>query len=100
VGIKKERKSFPKEFKKEVVRVILEEGRRVSAVAQEFDIHPNVIHRWKREYLLDNENAFSGGGHLNHPTEKMHQLQKELKSVKEERDILKKALAILSNPSR
>ena len=100
MGIKKERRSFPKDFKKEVVLLITEEGRQVLDVAQELDIHPNVLHRWKREYLLYDENAFPGKGQLKHPTEEMYRLHKELESVREERDILKKALGILSNRSR
>ena len=100
MGIKKERRSFPKEFKKEVIRGIIEEGRQILAVAQERDIHPNVLYRWKREYLLYNENAFPGKDHLNHRREEINQLRKELESAKEERDILKKALAILSNRSQ
>ena len=52
---KKERRTFDKEFKKEVVSLVTKKGRMVSEVARDLDIHPNVIHRWKREYLEDIE---------------------------------------------
>ena len=100
MGIKQVRRKFPRDFKREVVRSLLEEQRQVLDVAREHDIHPNILHRWKREYLLYNDNAFPGKGHTKHPREEMDRLQKELESVKEERDILKKALAILSERSR
>ena len=32
----------------------------VSEVARDLDIQPNVIHRWKREYWEDIEDAFPG----------------------------------------
>lgn len=100
MGTKKERRSFSKEFKEKVVLLIIEERRSIQDVAQAFDIHPNVIHRWNREYLLYKNNAFPGKGHLRNTGEEMSRLQRELESVKEERDILKKALAILSNRSK
>ena len=45
MGNKRERRTFDKEFKKEVVRLVTEGGRKVSGVARDLDIHPNVIHR-------------------------------------------------------
>ena len=41
---KKERRTFDKEFKKEVVSLVTKKGRMVSEVARDLDIHPNVIH--------------------------------------------------------
>jgi transposase len=53
VGNKKERRTFDKGFKKEAACLITQGGRKVSEVARDLDIHPNIIHRWKREYLED-----------------------------------------------
>jgi len=57
---KKDRRTFDKEFKKEAACLVTEGGRKVSEVARDLDVHPNVIHRWKREYLGDTEDAFPG----------------------------------------
>lgn len=97
---KKERRTFDKEFKKEVARLVTEGGRHVTEVARDLDIHPNVIHRWKREYLGDIEDAFPGKGHMKPEEEEMRRLRKRLTDVTEERDILKKALAIFSQHPR
>jgi len=97
---KKERRTFDKEFKREVACLVTEGGRKVSEVAQDLDIHPNVIHRWKREYLGDTEDAFPGKGHMKPEEEEMRKLKKTLVDVTEERDILKKALAIFSRHPR
>ena len=59
---KREQRTFDKEFKKEVARLVTEGGRHDSEVARDLDVHPNVIHRWKREYLEDIEDAFPGKG--------------------------------------
>jgi len=97
---KKERRTFDKEFKKEVVSLVTKKGRMVSEVARDLDIHPNVIHRWKREYLEDIEDAFPGKGHMKPEEEELRKLKKRLTDVTEERDILKKALAIFSKHPR
>lgn len=97
---KRERRGFDKEFKKEVVRLVTQGGRKVSEVARDLDIHPNVIHRWKREYLGDIEDAFPGKGRMKPEEEEMRKLKKTLVDVTEERDILKKALAIFSKHPR
>lgn len=97
---KRERRTFDKEFKKEVTHLVAEGGRNVSEVARDLDIHPNVIHRWKREYLGDIEDAFPGKGRMKPEEEEMRKLKKTLVDVMEERDILKKTLAIFSKHPR
>jgi len=100
MGNKRERRRFNKEFKKEVARLVTEGRRKVSEVGRDLDIHPNVIHRWKREYLEDIEDAFPGKGHMRPEEEEMRKLKKILADVTEERDIVKKALAIFSKHPR
>ena len=51
---------------------------------------------WIREYSDDPEYAFPGQGKLKTPDEELYRLRKENKDLKEERDILKKALSIFS----
>lgn len=100
MGEKRGRRSFDREFKKEVVHLVTEGGRKLSEVARDLDIHPNVIHRWKREHLGDTEDAFPGKGHMKPEAEEMRRIRKALADVTEERDILKKALAIFSKHPR
>ena len=82
--------------KREVACLVTDGERKVSEVARDLDIHPNVIHRWKREYLGDTEDAFPGKGRMKPEEEEMRKLKRSLADVTEERDILKKALAIFS----
>ena len=97
---KKERRNFDRVFKEEVVRLVTEGGRAVSEVAKDLDIHPNVIHRWKRMYLQEGKDAFPGKGHMKPEEEELRRLKRRLADVEEERDILKKALAIFSKHPR
>ena len=93
---KRARRKFTKEFKIEAVRLVKQRAGKVTEVADNLGIHPVVLHRWIREFSEDPEYAFPGQGKMKTPDEEVHKLKKELKDLKEERDILKKALAIFS----
>lgn len=94
------RQKFTQEFKKEAVLLVVEQGRSVASVARDLGIHENQVFRWKRAYLNDHEDAFPGKGHLHPKDEEIRRLKRELEDVKEERDILKKAVAIFSKRPR
>lgn len=85
------RRSYSKEFKVNAVKMVLEEGRRASEVARELNISPNSIFNWKRQYLEDQQESFPGKGNLKPRDEQIRQLELEVKRLKDERDILKKA---------
>jgi len=84
------------EFKQEVVRLVVEQGRKVPAVAQELGISPKNIYHWLKQYKEHGKDAFPGKGHLMPHDEEIRKLKKELADVAMERDILKKAVAIFS----
>ena len=92
----RERRKFDREFKIETVRLITERGMSLAQVARDLDIHENVLRKWKSQYLEDVRNAFPGKGRLKPEEEELRRLRRELANVKEERDILKKAVAIFS----
>jgi transposase len=94
------RRRFKREFKLEAVRMVVEGGHRVTEVARDLDLRPDMLRRWQREFEGDQRQAFPGQGHLKPDEEEMRRLRRDLERVREERDILKKALAIFSGPSR
>lgn len=92
------RRKYDRDFKLEAVRLITERGRTIKVVADELGIHPNMLSRWRRQFIKEQEHAFPGKGHLTPLEEEVCRLKKELSDVKEERDILKKAMAVFSRP--
>jgi len=97
---KQTRRKFTKDFKEDAVRLVIEGGRKVSAVARGLGINENMLHRWKREQREAGVRAFPGKGYLRPQDEEMRQLKRENEDLREERDILKKALAIFSKKPR
>ena len=59
-------------------------------------IHENTIYKWMRQYKADPGGAFPGKGRLKPQDEEFRRLQRENEVLREEREILKKALAIFS----
>lgn len=94
------RRKYDREFKLEAVRLVTDGGRPVAEVARDLGIHENLLYNWRRKYLDDSVHSFPGKGHLKPADEELRRLKKELTDVREERDILKKALAIFSKHPR
>ena len=88
-------RQFSKEFKRNALQLV-EKGVSVGKVARDLDVHPNLIHLWRRNYLAEGASAFVGTGKIKPEEAELKRLQKELEDVKEERDILKKALGVFS----
>lgn len=67
-----------------------------SEVNENLGLGPQVVERWIREYEKDKRSAFPGVGQAKESEKEVYVLRRQLKQVEEERDILKKALAIFS----
>lgn len=93
---KEKRRKYDREFKLEAVRLSHEPGRSVSGVARNLGISANVLHRWRGQLANSGETAFPGKGHMTPEQEELRRLRRELADVTEERNILKKALAVFS----
>jgi transposase len=90
------RRKYDRQFKEEAVKLVTEGGRQVTEVARSLGIHENQLHAWKRKYKEDPAGSFPGKGHLKPQDEELRRLQKENANLREDREILKKALAIFS----
>lgn len=86
------RRLYDDAFKKDVVNMVVHQGRNVQEVSESLGVKANLVHRWKREYLgtspSSNSPATATGDVLS--------LQKRIRDLEMERDILKKALGIFS----
>ena len=71
-------------------------GYKEAAVARELGISANLLHRWKQQLGTRGKAAFPGKGHLPPDQEELRRLRQQLRDVTEERDILKKAIAVFT----
>ena len=97
---KKKRKSYSREFKKETVALITDKGYSIAEASRNLGIEYSVLRRWKNQLANDPQNAFPGKGKRKPDDQALQDLQRELERVKEERDILKKALAYFAEDQK
>jgi transposase len=96
----KERKQYSREFKQEAVRLLETSGKSASELERELGIGKGNLWRWKRKLAADGEDAFPGHGRLTPEQDRLRQLERENEILRQERDILKKAVAIFTHPSK
>lgn len=95
-----QRRRYDKQFKMDALRMVEESDRPVAEIARHLGIHPNLLYKWREQYRADPADSFPGKGKLKPADEELRRLRRELEVVTEERDILKKALAVFSRRGR
>ena len=94
------RKKYTREFKIEAVRLVESGGKSGREIEDDLGIGRGQVYRWRRQLAEENGSirAFPGTG--NARDEELVRLKRELAIVREEREILRKAVAIFSRPKR
>lgn len=92
------RKTYSREFKLEAVRLLETSGRGVRELERELGIGSGCLGDWRDAFQKEGEHAFPGKGHLSPEDERIRRLEREVEVLRQERDILKKAVAIFSRP--
>jgi transposase len=92
-------RKFDESFKRQAVANWLSSGRSAEVIAQELGINSNLLYAWRKR--LAPEEVRRPGAKPGSITDLQAQLDaahRELARVREQRDILKKTLGILSDP--
>jgi transposase len=93
-------KKYAAEFKRQGVELAKTSGKSHGEIERELGITTGLLSKWKQGLQSDGIEAFPGNGRLKDSDEEVRRLRRELEIVTQERDILKKALAIFSAESR
>lgn len=96
------RRTYDPEFKIEAVKLVTERGYSLQQAADSLGVSKSVIGKWKQQYLeSDDVNiAFPGKGRMNPVDADRRRLEKEVRDLKIEREILKKAMAYFASPRK
>ncbi len=95
-----QRRKFPREFKIEAVRRVIDSGETATEVARSIGIDPSLLYGWIRQLKAEDKEAFRGNGKLTAQDEEIRRLRRQLADVTEERDILKKTAIWFAKQSR
>jgi transposase len=99
----KPRRKFDETFKREAVQNWLASGKSAEVIAQELGLNANRLYAWRNHFAPAAAGGrAAAGAKPGSPSDLQSQLdatRRELARVREQRDILKKTLGILSEPS-
>jgi transposase len=96
---KRKRRAFTNEFKIQTVRLVRDSGKSIGEVARELDLTESAVRTWVRQATID---AGRGGAGLltTEEREELGRLRREVRTLRMERDILKKATAFFAKESQ
>ena len=96
VSILNQRRAFTPEFKLEAVNLVLNKGYSVTEACDALDIGPTAMRRWIDQYKKEKLGIISEGRKALTPEQRqIQELQKRVDRLELEKDILKKATALL-----
>jgi transposase len=91
------RRSFPDEYKAQVVELCRGGERSVGAVAKDLDLSETAVRRWISQAEIDSGHR---AGLTTAEREELARLRKENRILREERDLLKRAASFFARETR
>ena len=92
------RRSFSPEFKAEVVALVRQPGNTVGSVARDMDLTESAVRGWVAQ--AERDEGVRSDGLTTEERAELARLRKELRETREERDILKRAVAFFARETR
>jgi len=89
-------RTYSKEFKQEALELLESSGKSASELERELGITTGLLLKWQQRYKVDKEQQSLGPSDLAAAQAELRRVTRELVIVTQERDILKKAIAIFS----
>jgi transposase len=94
--MQKEQRTFTREFKQEAVQLVRSSNKSQAQIARDLGIADSTLHHWCQHFAEQGEQAFPGSGHQTPQEAEIRHLKRENDLLRQERDILKKAIGIFS----
>ncbi len=91
------RRSFTEEFKAEVVGLVRQPGNTAASVARDLDLTETAVREWVKQADVD---GGARDGLTTAERAELAQLRREVRVLREERDILKRATAFFARETR
>jgi|SRR5947199_10804428 transposase len=92
------RKTYTREFKLQALRMLTDQGLSVAEAARRLGVGENCLRNWRQAAQEQGEAAFPGQGRPSAEEDELRRLRAEVRRLRAERDLLKKAAAYFANP--
>jgi len=96
---RRSRASFSPEFRLEAAQLVVDQGRTVKEAADAMGVGKSTMDKWVRQLRSERDGKSSQGAPMTPDQRRIRELEKQLRRVEEEKEILKKATALLMSDS-
>lgn len=91
----KQARKYTREYKQEAVRLMETSGKPVAQLARELGLNDNLLYRWRQEFGRQTPEKADRELSASELAAELKRLRRENEVLRQERDILKKAISIL-----
>lgn len=94
----KKRKQYSKEFKTEAVLMVTDQGRSIDDVCQSLSVGQTALRRWIHLHDAEPNSTNTRAGSMTDSPDsiRIKELEKQVKTLQKERDVLKKSIAFFA----
>jgi len=85
---------YPPAFRAEAIRLIRSSGKSMAQIARELEVTTETLRQWMKQADIDD--GLRHDGLTTEETEEVRRLRREIKTLREEREILVKAAAFFA----
>ena len=93
------KRTFTKEYKLEIIELARTSGKSKAQLERELGLTAGQIGNWEKALEQHKEQAFPGTGHQTETEAELRRLRREVEILRQERDILKKAMVVFAKPT-
>ena len=97
--MKRARRRFTAEYKAEVVRLVRDGGKSIGQVSRELDLTETAVRQWVSQAAIDSGQGLTGVL-TTAERQELGQLRREVRQLRMEREILKKATAFFAKENQ
>lgn len=95
----KSRRTFSAEFKLEAAQLVLDQGYTIKAASDAVGVGKSTLEYWVRQLREERQGKTPAASALTPEQKRIQELEKQLRRVEQEKEILKKATALLMSDS-
>lgn len=96
---KQPRRTFTQDFKLESAQLVVDQGYSIREAASAMDVGKSTMDKWVRQLKEERNGGSSQPNALTPDQRKIKELEKKIRWIEEEKEILKKATALLMSDS-
>lgn len=96
---KQSRKHYPREFRLEVAQLVVDQHYSVREAAALMNVGKSTVDKWARQLKLERDGGSVSASPMTPDQIKIRELEKRIQRIEEEKEILKKATALLMSDS-